>query len=168
VPENRNLCKFVEQNIINHYPMKAPLLLRIAAIIMLLYTAGHTMGYPWTPVPGEQTTAILAAMKGYQFDVMGSMRSYWDFYIGFGLAISGFMITITVMLWQIGSMAKRGVRGLRPIIMTLFIGFVINLVFDLQYFFIIPTVMAIAITILVGVAFFLTPTTVQKSDPVAV
>lgn len=142
--------------------MKAPLLLRIAAIIMFLYTAGHTMGYPWTPVPGERSTAIVDAMNGYQFDVMGSMRSYWDFYIGFGLAISGFMITIAVVLWQLGTMAKRNVSGLRPIIMTLFMGFIINVAFDIWYFFIIPTAMAIAITILVGVAFWITPANVEK------
>ncbi len=144
--------------------MKVHIFLRIASVIMFLYTAGHTSGYPWTPVPGERSTAVVEAMKSYEMNVMGSMQSYWDFYIGFGLAISGFMIMIAVALWQLGSMAKRGVQGMRPILMTMIIGFMINVVFDIQYFFIIPTVMAIATTILVGIAFFIIPGAIQKTD----
>src|SRR4051812_29345046 len=101
--------------------MKASTLLRIASVITFLYFAGHTLGYPWTPTVGERETAIVESMKSHQMDVMGSMRSFWDFYIGFGLAVSGFMLPVSVVLWQIASLAKRGVNGIRPLIMTFFI-----------------------------------------------
>ena len=137
--------------------MKASILLRISSIIMFLYCAGHTSGYPWTPTQGERESAIVESMKSYQFDVVGSMRSFWDFYIGFGLVVSGFMLAIAVLLWQLGTLVKRNVNGLRPIILTFFIAFVINTILDLRFFFVIPTVMAAVITILIGIAFIVAP-----------
>lgn len=136
--------------------MRAPLLLRIASIITLLYCAGHTSGYPWTPSTGEHEMAVVEAMKSDQMDVMGSMRSFWDFYIGFGIVISGFMIAIAVALWQMGSLAKRGVN-IRAMIATFFVAFVINTILDLRFFFVIPTVMAAVISLLLAIAFFVTP-----------
>ena len=82
--------------------MKASKFLRIASIISFLYCAGHTSGYPWTPAVGEHEMAIVESMKSHQFDVIGSMRSFWDFYIGFGLLVSGFMLAVAVALWQFG------------------------------------------------------------------
>jgi len=144
--------------------MRASTFLRIASVISFLYCAGHTSGYPWTPVVGEHEMAIVESMKSDQFDVIGSMRSFWDFYIGFGLVVSGFMLAIAVALWQIASLARRGVNGLRPMILTFFIAFVINTIFEIQFFFVIPIVMAAAISILLGIAFFITPATDRKSD----
>jgi len=43
--------------------MTPSFLLRIAAVITLLYCAGHTMGMPWTPATGPQEAAVLDAMK---------------------------------------------------------------------------------------------------------
>jgi hypothetical protein len=134
--------------------MRASIFLRIASIITFLYCAGHTLGYPWTPAAGGREMATVQSMRSHQFDVIGSMRSFWDFYIGFGLVVSGFMIAVAVVLWQMASLDRRGVNGLRPMIATFLITFVINTIFDIQFFFVIPTVMAIVISILLGIAFF--------------
>jgi len=69
--------------------MTTSLWLRFAALITLLYCAGHTMGMPWTPATGSQETAVIDAMKSARFDALGSERTYWQFYFGFGLIISG-------------------------------------------------------------------------------
>jgi hypothetical protein len=71
--------------------MTPSFLLRIAAAITLLYCAGHTMGMPWTPATGPQEAAVLDAMKTTRFDTMGTVRTYWDFYFGFGAAISVYL-----------------------------------------------------------------------------
>src|SRR5580658_10166357 len=48
----------------------------------------HTIGGVFGDVaPGPAATAV-QAMKVNQFLVMGHMRSFWDFYHGFGLGIS--------------------------------------------------------------------------------
>ena len=41
--------------------MKAPLLLRISAVITFLYFAGHTAGIPWTPAVGPAGSSAMAA-----------------------------------------------------------------------------------------------------------
>jgi hypothetical protein len=69
-------------------PMNPALLLRIAAVLTLLYCVGHTFGMPWTPSTRPQDLVVPEAMKADQFNVTGSTRSYWDFYFGFGLAIT--------------------------------------------------------------------------------
>jgi hypothetical protein len=51
--------------------MKAPLLLRIAAVITFLYFAGHTAGIPWTPAAGPEEMPVLEAMKSHSFEVLG-------------------------------------------------------------------------------------------------
>ena len=144
--------------------MRASLLLRIASIITFLYSVGHTSGYPWTPAIGEREMAIVESMKSHQFEVIGSMRSFWDFYLGFGLVVSGFMFAVAVLLWQIASMAKRGVSSIRPLILTLFVTFLINTALEIRFFFVIPIVMAIAILVLLGIAFIVTPAKIQRSD----
>jgi hypothetical protein len=111
--------------------------------------------------------AIVESMKSHPFDVAGSMRNFWDFYLGFGLVVSGFMLAIAVVLWQIASLAKRGVNGLRSVILTFFIAFVVNTIFEIRFFFIIPIAMAAAISVLLGIAFIVTPATVQKKSDCA-
>jgi hypothetical protein len=133
--------------------MKPTLFLRIASILTVLLFAGHTSGYPWTPATGEQEMAAVAQMKAHAFDVAGAMRTYWDFYVGFGLAISVLMLAIGVALWQVAAMAKKNAGNLRPIMVTFFLAFVITAILDLQYFFVIPLVFAIAISICLGLAF---------------
>jgi hypothetical protein len=58
--------------------MTATLLLRIASVISLLFTAGHTLGglKKWSPMGDNE---VLRAMTGVRFDTMGANRSYLDF-----------------------------------------------------------------------------------------
>jgi len=32
---------------------------------------------------------------------MGSMRSYWDFFFGYGLFVTIFLLAVAVLLWQL-------------------------------------------------------------------
>src|ERR1017187_4088824 len=96
--------------------MKAWLLLRIAAVLTILYFAGHTSGVPWTPAVGPQEMPVLEAMKGHSFEIEGAKRTYWDFYFGFGVIISDFMLVQAVVLWQLGSLAKTDPLRVRPIV----------------------------------------------------
>ena len=127
--------------------------LRIAAIITLLYFAGHTSGYPWTPAVGSGEMPVIEAMKTHSFDVIGTMRTYWDFYVGFGLINGLLMLMLAIMLWQLGAIAKTDAVRVRPIVATLLIGFIVNLVLAIQYFFVIPIVMSAAIVICLAGAF---------------
>jgi len=134
--------------------MTTPLLLRIAAIITLLFFAGHTSGYPWTPDDGPAASAVVEAMKGHSFDVVGSIRTYWDLYIGFGLAISLFQLLQAVVLWQLAGIARVNGAGVRPIIAVFFIAYVINALLALKFLFVIPVVTSFVIAFILALAFY--------------
>jgi len=90
-------------------------MLRIAAVISLLFTIGHSMGgrQQWSPM-GENP--VLKAMTDVRFATMGVSRSYLDFYMGLGWTISVLMMMETILLWQLASLAKTEAARLRPMI----------------------------------------------------
>jgi hypothetical protein len=131
--------------------------LRIAAIITFLYAAGHTSGMPWTPATGPNEAPLLVAMKTTHFDAMGAQRSYWDFYFGFGVTVSLFMFVQACVLWQLATLERRQPGLTRPIIATFCIAFIATACLVWKYFFVIPLVMALAIALCFGAAFYLSP-----------
>ena len=133
--------------------MKTSTLLRIAAVLMFLYFAGHTAGVPWTPVEAPADIAVVDAMKSNHFPVIGVSRSYWDFYFGFGLIISAMQLLQAVVLWQLGTLAKTDAARLRPIIAAFCVSLIINAILGWMYFFAIPIVMALLIAICLLLAF---------------
>ena len=133
--------------------MKTPLLLRIAAVLTLLYFAGHTAGMPWTPVNGLKEKALFYAMRSDTFAVSGSTRSYWDFYYGFGVAISVYLLAQAVVLWQLASVARRDPMAARPMIATFFVAFIGNAIIAWRWFFFMPALFAVAIAVVLAIAF---------------
>ena len=93
--------------------MTRTLLLRIASIISLLFTTGHSMGglKKWSPMGNNE---VLRSMTTVHFDAMGVNRSYLDFFMGFGWSITAAMLLQTVLLWQMASLARN--NEVRPMI----------------------------------------------------
>jgi len=133
--------------------MKTSTLLKIAAVLMFLYFAGHTAGAPWTPGEAAADVAVVEAMKSDHFPVIGMSRSYWDFYFGFGLIISVMQLFQAVLLWQLGTLAKTDAARLRPIIAVFCLSLIVNAILSWTYFFPIPVVMAVLIAICLALAF---------------
>ena len=133
--------------------MKTSTLLKIAAVLMFLYFAGHTAGAPWTPGEAAADVAVVEAMKSDHFPVIGMSRSYWDFYFGFGLIISVMQLFQAVLLWQLGTLAKTDDARLRPIIAVFCLSLIVNAILSWTYFFPIPVVMAVLIAICLALAF---------------
>jgi hypothetical protein len=135
--------------------MNTSLMLRIAAVLTLLYCIGHTLGIPWTPSVRVQDVAVLEAMKGDRFEFFGNTRSYWDFYYGFGLAITVYLAVQAVVLWQLAPLANALAKQIRPIVAVSFIAFVANAVITWMYFFFVPVAFAIAIAVCLALAFIM-------------
>jgi hypothetical protein len=57
------------------------------------------------------------------------------------------------VLWQLGSLAKTDALRLRPIVASFFVAFVVNAVLTWKYFFAVPVVMAVAISVCLALAF---------------
>ena len=88
--------------------MSAPLWLRLAAAVAALYALGHTLGHPWTAPHDLMAQGVTVAMQGVHFDAAGHSRSYWEFYQGFGFAISVLLALQAVLLWQLAALARTG------------------------------------------------------------
>jgi hypothetical protein len=95
--------------------MTTAVLLRISAVISLLFTIGHSLGGTkrWSPM-GEND--VLKAMETVRFDTMGVNRSYLDFFMGFGWSLSVAMLLQSVLLWQLASLARSNAAQVRPMI----------------------------------------------------
>ena len=90
---------------------KPVLFLRIASVLTFIHAVLHTIGGVFGKVdPGPAAVAV-AAMKANQVLVMGSMRSFWDFYFGLGLALSISMTAESILMWQLASRISSSPRS---------------------------------------------------------
>lgn len=121
--------------------------LRAAAVLTLLYAAGHMSGAPWQPSEGPEGAAVLEQMQSVRFAVEGVTRTYFDFYFGFGVIIGGLQVVIAIALWQLGTIARTAPRAVEGMAWTMALCFAVNTVLCVLYFFAAPTVFAVAITL---------------------
>lgn len=132
--------------------MTTTLLLRIAAVVSLLFTVGHTMGgrKQWSPMGGN---AVLDAMTTFRFDVMGVNRSYLDFYMGFGWSITVYGLMQAVLLWQLASLARTDAARVRPMIAVFALATLANGLLSWRMFFAIPTAFLAVIFVVLAAAY---------------
>ena len=106
------------------------LLLRISAILMLLHTAGHTIGaLTWRQAPNSRVAAVIKGMQTEHYPFMGRQISLASFFDGYGFTMIGVLLLITILLWLLSVQPNRGmilVVGL----FLLFMGII-----ELIYFF---------------------------------
>jgi hypothetical protein len=129
------------------------LMLRIASVISLIFTAGHTMGglRKWSPM-GDN--AVLSAMTNVHFDAMGVSRSYLDFFMGFGWSISVFMLMQTILLWQLASLAQTDPARLRPMIAVIALAIIASGVIAWRFIFPVPALFSGALAIALAAAYW--------------
>lgn len=132
--------------------MNASLLLRIAAVISVLFATGHAMGgrKDWSPM-GD--TEVLKAMRTVRFEVMGVNRTYLDFFQGFGHALTVAMLLQAVLLFQLASFAKADPGAARPMIASFVVASAANGVVAWLFLFPIPAVFSAVLTVVLALAF---------------
>ncbi len=123
--------------------MRPSILLRVAAILMFVHFAGHTLGMLQPPSHGPEEIAVIQQMKAHSFNVMGSNRAYWDFFLGFGFDASLTMLLQAVLLWLLASLVKTNPAVARPFIAVFILAWTASAVLCLKYFFVAPTVFAV-------------------------
>ena len=132
--------------------MRTTLFLRIASVLTFIHAALHTIGGVFGKVaPGPEQVAV-SAMQVNQFQVMGVTRTFWDFYIGFGLAVSVFLTAEAVVFWQLSSLAKTDALRLRPVLATFVVGYLGFAAVSYRYFFVAPVITEILIALCLGLA----------------
>ncbi len=126
--------------------MKASTFYRIAAVLILLFAVGHTVGFLQSD-PKWGVDTLLASMRSIHFDVQGFSRTYWDFYVGFGLFVTVFLLLAVVLAWQLGGLPAETLAMMRGVAWALPLCFAAITVLSWRYFFIIPIVFSIVITV---------------------
>ena len=126
--------------------MKASMFYRIAAVLLLLFAVGHTLGFRQSD-PKWGVDALLGSMRSIHFDAQGFTRTYWDFFSAFGLFFSMFLLFAAVLAWLLGGLPAETLARVRSIAWALAICFVGVTALSWRYAFTTPIVFSTLITL---------------------
>lgn len=102
--------------------MKPKLLLRIASILMLLHTIGHTMGaLTWTEAPNAAVARVVKGMETVHFAFMGRQVTLAMFFNGYGFINIGVLLMISAMLWLLSGNAGSKLFGGFTVLLGVFL-----------------------------------------------
>ncbi len=130
--------------------MKPWIWYRALAVILALFTLGHTLGTRHAVTTAPEEAAVIAGMQGYRVPVMGFLRTYWEFYRGFSISISVLLATLMVIAWQLATLSRRNPREALPLGVTVLLACVGQGIVSFIYFFTAPMVMSVAAVVCAG------------------
>ena len=99
--------------------MKAALPFRICAIVLLLFAAGHTVGFLRYKPPSPEGVAVKAAMDGVRFPFGSTTRTYSDLYRGFGYFVSAYLLFAALVAWQLPTLLATSRESFRALALAL-------------------------------------------------
>ena len=126
--------------------MKASIFYRIAAVLLLLFAAGHTLGFRQSD-PSWGVDALLASMRSIHFYIQGFNRSYWDLFQAAGFSVGVFYLFAAVLAWQLGSLPAATLAAMRGTAWAFALCFAAITVLSWRYLFILPIAFSIVITL---------------------
>src|SRR5260370_28636628 len=126
--------------------MNAPLLYRISSALFVLFAFGHTIGFRRLD-PRWGADSVVGGMKSVRFLVQGLDRSYWDFYVGFGLFVSVFLVFAAILTWRFGSLPPAQLSAMSVERWAFAASFVVIAVLTWRYFFAVPGVFSTLIAL---------------------
>ena len=125
--------------------MKPSVIYRVAAVLLLLFAAGHSFSFSLVD-PQWGLDAMLAQMRSIRFGIGGIERTYWDLYLANGLTVGILYAFCAVLAWQLGSLPPDSLRQLRLVTWAFPIAFAGVAAVSFVHLFLIPQMFAIAIT----------------------
>jgi hypothetical protein len=126
--------------------MSPSLLYRIAAVLLLLFAAGHTFGFR-TIDSSWGVAAPLETLKATRFRVQGFSRTYWGFYTGFGLFVTVLLLFAAMVAWQLGGLAPEALKAMPLVTWGLAASFVVVTYLSWRYFFLVPLLFSVLIAL---------------------
>src|ERR1700681_1743116 len=134
--------------------MRASMFYRIAAVLLLFFAVGHTLGFRQSD-PQWGVDALLGSMRSVHFDAQGFTRTYWDFFSAFGLFFSVFLLFAAVLAWLLAGLPAEILASVRSIAWALAICFVAVTALSWTYAFTTPIVFSALITLCLTAAAWL-------------
>jgi len=127
---------------------KAKILLRSSAALLLIHIAGHLFGHgTWKLSEDPEQQSVIGEMTGKKFPFMGALRSFGDYYEGYGWLITIALLFFTLLLFFIAGAGAECRRLSVKILMTLSLSLTAWSMLEFRYFF----VFAGAITLLAAI-----------------
>ena len=142
--------------------MKSRVFYRIASVLLVLFAIGHTVGFRQID-PNWHVGSLIESMQSTTFNTQGFTRTYWDFYVGFGSFVSVLLVFAAVVAWQLGRVSSLTVPSVQKIGWALTACFVVITFLCWRYFFVIPLVFSLVITVCLAVAAWLSTSRVSVS-----
>jgi hypothetical protein len=126
--------------------MKASLLYRIAAVLLLLFAIAHTVSFRQAD-PSWGVDALLSSMRSIHFDVLGFNRSYWDFFLAAGFSVGVLYLFAAIFAWQLGGLPVATLALMRGATWAFALSFAAITAVSWRYLFAIPIAFSLAITV---------------------
>jgi hypothetical protein len=142
--------------------MKPSVLYRIAAVLLLLFAVGHTLGFRQSD-PTWGVDALLGSMQSIHFDVQGFHRTYWDLFLAAGFAVGVFYLFAATLAWQLGGLPAATLALMRGTAWAFALCFAAITVVSWRYLFILPIAFSIVITLCLTAAAWLSAKQVSIS-----
>lgn len=144
--------------------MRPVLFLRIASALTLIHAILHTIGGVFgKPSPGVATQ--VAAIMRSRFPIMGVTRSYSDFYLGMGLAVSTFLVVEAIVFWLLASLSRSDAPRLRPLLAIFAFGYLALALNSYVFFFAAPVVVESLIAACLIAAIFTANSAAEPTIP---
>jgi len=131
--------------------MRPTLFYRIAALLLGLFAIGHTLGFRQID-PEWGIDPLIAQMKATSFQVQGAPRTYWDFFVGFGFFVSILQLFSALVAWQLAAIGQPALARMPLIRWGFVVAFAGVAGLSWRYFFPVPLVFSLAITLCLALA----------------
>ena len=121
--------------------MKTSTRLRIAAALATVQGVAHgALLLLAKPRHGAAELAVIDAMKSHRFDFSGATRSYWDFYLGYGIEAAAVCLIEAVLLIQLSRIADARAELVRPLLLLIALANLAHIILIARYFFYLPAI----------------------------
>jgi hypothetical protein len=141
--------------------MKASMFYRSAAVLLLVFAVGHTLGFRQSD-PTWGVDAVLGSMRSIHFDVQGFNRSYWDIFQAAGFSVGVFYLFAAILAWQLSGLPAATLALMRSTAWSFAFCFAAITVVSWRYLFILPIAFSIVITVCLTAAAWLSATKVSS------
>lgn len=135
--------------------MTPSLLYRIAAFVLVLFAAGHTLGFLKFKAPTPEGVAVQRAMDNIQFQLGGKNYTYGGFYRGFGLFCTAYLLFAAFLSWYLGDLARSAPQAIGTLGWVFFFLQLVGILLSWRYFVLPPTLFSAVLAILTGWAAWL-------------
>jgi hypothetical protein len=135
--------------------MTATLLYRISAFVLVLFATGHTLGFLTFKAPTAEGVAVQQAMDNVRFSMGGKSLTYGDFYRGFGLFCTAYLLFAAFLAWHLGTMARSAPQAIGALGWVFFGLQIVGIALSWRYFVLPPTIFSAVLAILTGWAAWL-------------